>query len=307
MVDEIKGKTSQRRTGTTKRYDSYFPEPEIVRLEQLRDRIYKLEAVPTGVANLGKLFYYTELQDGKPVVKILGGYPRGAMINLTGASDTGKSLMAQQYAIANALSERVIFLSTETPVSYLASSLKRIANMMKVDYSQVEKNIILVDLSRGIGSLGPILSKLSSIVKKTGARHLVIDSLTALFEDREVFARSVTREVYRFSKMHNLTTVSISQKREDSAFSAKSAGGLAIGHIVDCNIALSKIVISSPIERKIYGRDIGDTVRTLRIDGCRLCGHSSKTFLIEITKEGLVSLIGPLSKPRSSMFETEEI
>ncbi|KAA0002663.1 MAG: KaiC domain-containing protein, partial [Thermoplasmata archaeon] len=39
----------------------------------------------------------------------------------------------------------------------------------------------------------------------------------------------------------------------------------------------------------------GDVIRFLRIDGCRLTGHDSRTWVFEITEAGLVNIIAPLS------------
>ena len=270
---------------------------EVGTLRSFKDQSYKLEPVPTGVENLGKLFFISYVSEGKVTTKILGGFPREAVINISGSSDTGKSLLAQQFTVANAQKEKVIFLTTESPKETLVASLKRISQVKGIPLSSIENNIIIVDVSKSLGlNYKVLLPKLELLVKRSKASFLVIDSLTALFEDREVMARTVTRAIYQMAKANRLTTLLISQKREDSPFSAKSAGGLAIGHIVDCNILLSKIVISSNFERSLYGKDIGEVIRTLRIDGCRLCGHASRTFIVEIDRLGLIKVVGPLGR-----------
>ena len=58
----------------------------------------ELRGVPTGVKGLDDLFFKVEVEDGKPVRKPLGGIPEYAVVNLTGMPDTGKSLMAEQFA-----------------------------------------------------------------------------------------------------------------------------------------------------------------------------------------------------------------
>ncbi len=248
--------------------------------------------------NLGKLFFFaTQGEDGKPVLKPLGGFPKGAVINLGGTSDTGKSLLAEQFTVENALSRRVVFVTTESPKENLIASIKRISLVRGIPLEEIENKVIIVDLSKGANlDYRSILPRLSLLIEKAKAEILVIDSLTAFFEDREMMARSVTRAIYRFAKERKLTTLLISQKREDSPFSARTAGGLAIGHIVDCNIVLSKLVITTPYERNLYGKEIGEVVRTLRIDGCRMCGHSSRTFIIEIDRYGILKVVGPLGK-----------
>ncbi len=281
----------------TNQQGQYKAKLDVTSADKIKDG-YTLEPVPTGVENLGRLFFFSEMVDGELKVRQLGGYPRGAFINLTGSSDTGKSLMLQQFAVVNSERERIVFVTTESPKEYLGASLNRLASVMGLRETANLRNIVIIDLSRKGLPLKDLLYSLAMVIRRTGAKHLLIDSLTALFEDREVFARNVTRSLYRFSKRYSLTVLVSSQKREDSPFSSRAAGGLAIGHIVDCNIVLSKLIVSTPFEKKLYGKDIGDVVRTLRIDGCRLCGHSSKTFIMDITREGMVKVLAPLSKIR---------
>ncbi|MCX7731230.1 MAG: hypothetical protein N2205_08470 [Candidatus Caldatribacterium sp.] len=64
--------------------------------------------------------------------------------------------------------------------------------------------------------------------------------------------------------------------------------------MVDCTIVLSKFVVTTKQLSALYGKPVGDVVRTLRIDGCRICGHDTRTYLAEITEEGIFSLKGPL-------------
>jgi len=60
-------------------------------------------------------------------------------------------------------------------------------------------------------------------------------------------------------------------------FTAEAAGGYAVGHIVDGTMILAKELIDSTIKAKIYKKPIGEIVRLFGIDGCRMCGHDTKT------------------------------
>lgn len=62
----------------------------------------KITGVPTGVEGLDELFFTVEVKDGKPVKKSLGGIPTYAVFNVTGVSDTGKSLFVEQFTVAQA-------------------------------------------------------------------------------------------------------------------------------------------------------------------------------------------------------------
>lgn len=68
-------------------------------LAELAEKVPTLEGVPTGVPGLDELFFVTEWRDGKPMRRTLGGIPRYAVLQVTGVSDTGKSLMVEQFAV----------------------------------------------------------------------------------------------------------------------------------------------------------------------------------------------------------------
>ena len=93
------------------------------------------------------------------------------------------------------------------------------------------------------------------------------------------------------------TALFISQKRSGhEELTAEAAGGYAVGHIVDGTIVLAKELIDSSFKAKLYKKEIGEIVRLFRIDGCRMCGHDTKTRFLEITEEGLVVIKEPISK-----------
>jgi hypothetical protein len=46
----------------------------------------------------------------------------------------------------------------------------------------------------------------------------------------------------------------------------------------------------------LYKKPIGSVIRLLRIDGCRLCGHDTRTWTFEIKETGLVKLDKPLDE-----------
>ena len=94
-------------------------------------------------------------------------------------------------------------------------------------------------------------------------------------------------------KQHYQTAIFVSQKRSGhEELTAEAAGGYAISHIVDCSIVLSKELITSRYTANLYKKPIGSIIRLFRIDGCRLCGHDTRTHIFEITETGLVK-IGP--------------
>jgi KaiC domain protein len=136
---------------------------------------------------------------------------------------------------------------------------------------------------------------LGYVIKNYKVKFTVIDSVTGLFENKEMLARGVVRRVYNFLKKFYQTALLISQKRSGHEdLTAEAAGGYAVGHIVDGTIVLAKDIIDSSYKAKLYKKEIGEIVRLFRIDGCRICGHDTKTHFMEITDTGLVKVLSPI-------------
>lgn len=84
----------------------------------------KLKAIPTSIPGLDPLFYIVQSEDKKTVKRPLKGIPAYSALNITGVSDTGKSLMVEQFAVKQASENKVvIFVTVETPVDFTAAYL----------------------------------------------------------------------------------------------------------------------------------------------------------------------------------------
>jgi KaiC domain protein len=259
----------------------------------------RLRGVPTGVEGLDDLFFRTEVKDGKVVRKPLGGIPEYAVVNLTGVSDTGKSLMAEQYTVRQAeRGEVVAFITVESPAPFVTMGLRERANAMGVDFESIQDRIVLIDAASHTSlreNIPNLLATLAHAIKTYKVRHTVIDSVTGLYEAKEMLARTVVRQLFNFMKKWYQTAIFVSQKRSGhEELSAEAAGGYAVSHIVDCTMVLAKELIMTRSQSNLYKRPVGDIVRLFRIDGCRLCGHDTRTHFLEITETGLVVIGEPL-------------
>ncbi len=275
-------------------------EESVGRIGELASKAPKLMGVPTGVEGLDELFFTVDFSGKKPKKKPLGGIPLGSVMNITGVADTGKTLMAEQFAVRQAqLGYPVIFVSVESPGPFVAASLKRKAIAMGVDEQAVEEKVVIVDAaSHSVlrESLPTLLSTLAYAIKTYKSKSVVVDSVTGLYESREMMARGVVRSVFNFLKKWHQTGLLISQKRSGhEELSAEAAGGYAVAHIVDGTMVVSKELITTQRQANLYRRPIGDVVRLFRIDGCRLCGHDTRLHFLEITDEGLVRVGEALS------------
>lgn len=288
----------------TERDDRSYQQPQyevveeaILSLKDISDRAVEIKGVPTGIEGLDNLFFTTKIEKGKTKVINLGGIPQYSVFNLTGISDTGKSLIGEQFAVKQAsLGNSVAFITVESPAHFVATSMKSRAASMGIEESIVDENIVFIDAasySKLREDIPTLLATLAHAIKKYKIKFTVIDSITGLYEAKEMMARTIVRQLFNFMKKWYQTAIFISQKRSgQEEFSAEAAGGFAISHIVDGTMVLSKVLITSPYMERTYKRPIGDLVRLFRIDGCRMCGHSTETYLLEIEKNGLVK-IGP--------------
>ncbi len=262
-------------------------------IKELGQDVPKLFGIPTGVPGLDDLFFTVEIKDGKAIKRSLGGVPYLSVVNITGVSDTGKSLMAEQFAINQAANGyKVLFVTVESPAPFVVSGMKTRAKVMGFEWQEIENNIVMIDAAKHSSlrdDLNTLLKTMEYAIDQYDTKSVVIDSVTGLFEAKEMVARSVVRKIFNFLKTKHQTGILISQKRSShEELSAEAAGGYAVSHIVDCSIVVSKQLIMSKTLMQMYHAPYGSVVRLLRIDGCRLCGHDTKTHLLEITPEGLV-------------------
>ena len=283
-----------------------YPEPEVVEEaifigSKALEKAPKIYPVPTGVEGLDELFFTVEVKNGRVMKKTLGGIPAYSVFNITGVSDTGKSLMAEQFTVRQAADgNKVAFITVESPANFVISALQIRAAAMGYDFSKFEDNIILIDAashSKLRENIPDLLATLAHVIKTYNVKFTVIDSVTGLFEAREMMARTVVRRLFNFMKKWYQTALFVSQKRSGhEELTAEAAGGYAVGHIVDGSMVLAKQLIDSSFKAKLYGSEVGDVVRLFRIDGCRLSGHDIKTHYMEITETGLVRILGPVGK-----------
>lgn len=257
----------------------------------------KIYGIPTGIEGLDDLFFTVEVEDGKVIKKSLGGIPAYSVFNITGVSDTGKSLMVEQFTVEQAhKGHKVAFITVESPANFVIASMKLRATAMGYNFEEFEDNIILIDAaSNGIlrENIPDLLATLAYAIKEYHIKFTIIDSITGLFENKEMLARSIVRRIFNFMKKWYQTAIFVSQKRSGHDIAtAEAAGGYAVSHIVDASIVLAKKLIETKWDMKLYGLPIGEVIRTIRIDGCRLSGHDTSTHLLYIEPSGIVK-VGP--------------
>jgi KaiC domain protein len=268
-------------------------------LSELEAKAPKLFGIPTGT-KLDEMFYKIEQEGDKYVKKPLGGIPHLAVMNVTGIPDSGKSVLAEQFAVTQAnAGYKVLFVTVESPANFLYTALKQKSAALGADFSKVERNIVVIDASESDElreNPKALLDTMAYAIREKKVTNVIIDSITGLYEHKEVMARQIVRQFFNFLKKWRQTAILVSQKRSAQASeSAEAAGGLAVAHIVDGTIVMDKRLIETRWDVSLYGLPLGSVLRTIRIDGCRLTAHDSRSWVFEITEMGTVEIIAPLS------------
>ncbi len=269
-------------------------------LKDLESKAPKLFGIPTGT-KLDEMFFRVEKEGDKYFKKPLGGIPHLAVMNITGVPDTGKSLLAEQFAITQAnAGYKVLYVTVESPANFLYTAMKQRSEALGADFSKVESNIVVIDASESDElreNPKALMETMAYAIKEKKVTNTIIDSITGLYEHKEVMARQIVRQFFNFMKRYRQTGIFVSQKRSAQASeSAEAAGGLAVAHIVDGTIVMDKKLVESRWDVKLYGLPIGSVLRTIRIDGCRIAPHDSRTWVFEISEVGTIEIISPLSE-----------
>jgi len=269
-------------------------------LGDLKNSAPKIFGIPTKT-KLDEMFYTIAEKNGKFVKKPLGGIPHQAVLNIVGIPDTGKSVLAEQFAAVQANEGyKVLFVSVESPAPFLYTSIKEKSKALGLDFDKVEKNIVVID-----ASVNPelredpnaLLGTMRDAIEEKHITNTIIDSITGLYEHKEMLARQIVRVFFNFLKQQKQTAILVSQKRssQDST-SLEAAGGLAVAHIVDGTIVMNKELIQTKWQVSLYDMPMGSVLRTIRIDGCRITAHDSRAWVFEITDVGTINIIEPLEE-----------
>jgi len=270
-------------------------------LSELKERAPKLFGIPTGT-KLDEMFWKVEIEGDKPVKKPLGGIPHLSIINLTGVPDSGKSLLAEQFALYQANEGyKVLFITVESPANFLYTSLKAKSAYLGMDFDRISKNIVVIDASENPElreDPRALMDTMAYAIREKKTTNVIIDSITGLYEhNKEMMARQIVRQFFNFLKKWKQTALFVSQKRSaQGAETAEAAGGLAVAHIVDGSIVMDKKLIETRWDITTFKLPLGSVLRTIRIDGCRLTGHDTRTWVFEITEGGTINIISPLEE-----------
>jgi len=227
---------------------------------------YQIERTKTGIKGLDEL--------------LEGGFPAGRTILLSGASGTGKSILAMQFIYKGALdyNEPGVFVTfDENPDKIRQDMLK-----FGWDLAALEKKGKLAILDGTSGRAGVPSDEehvimpgldfnrlLVNTARKIGARRLVIDSIPAMGQllDKEGdIRRNILKLAFSVSKADVTTIITTELEEQDvkAGFAKFSKYGVE-EYIADGVILVNMLTIGSDENRTIYIRKMRGTKHSLAI------------------------------------------
>ncbi|MGC8868485.1 MAG: ATPase domain-containing protein, partial [Sulfurihydrogenibium sp.] len=165
----------------TQSEEYHKPEPDLKAVftgSQALEKAPKIYGVSTGVEGLDDLFFIVTAEGGKIVKKTLGGIPAYSVMNITGVSDTGKSLMVEQFSVHQASKgNKVAFITVESPANFVVASLKLRASAMGLNFDDFQDNIILIDAASSTRireNIPDLLATLAYVIQNYKVKYTVI-------------------------------------------------------------------------------------------------------------------------------------
>ncbi len=213
---------------------------------------------------------------------VMGGFPRGETILVTGGAGTGKSTFAMQfiYKGAKVYDEPGIYVSLEESIP----SIRKNASAYGWDIETLEKDgrISLLEVSPAIGGQvrriepADVFSLIQTHWKRIGAKRIVIDPIT-IFGMQTDSSMQLRQDLIRFSsllKQLEGTIIFVTEIPEESQ--ALSRFGV-------------EEFISDAVVVLYYSRVGGLRVRGIEVRKMRGSPHKEGIFPIRIGESGLAA------------------
>jgi len=214
-----------------------------------------------------------------------GGFPEGTINLISGPAGSAKTLFGMQYIFKGFTDhgEKGLYISLEESRDNLTRAARSFGmdydqfmgtdDIQLIDFGEIRKEIELQeDIDYGIVSLRNLLDFILQTIKVTGAKRLLIDSISAVglyYSNIDEFRRELFR-FCRILKDHDITTVLITESSQ--------SGDTRFG--IEQFIADSIIVLD-------YENVEGEYRRTLTIYKMRFTRHDPYKHPFLITKQGM--------------------
>jgi len=201
-----------------------------------------------------------------------GGYPRGRVTVIRGASGTGKSIFGLLYAISRSKADgKAVFATFDEAPDTLREYLTTWGAPESVSLLDFRPDPELMT-SGGQMELGGLLVRIEYALKKSGAKRLVLDAFDTLFAafENKAQVRSDLFRVFDWCRKRGITVVATTG--EESAYRASTG---IMDYAADCTILLDQRI------------EDGLMTRLLRVMKCRGRAHGTNEYPFLIDEHGV--------------------
>ncbi|WP_448588615.1 ATPase domain-containing protein [Thermocrinis sp.] len=138
----------------------------------------EIYGVSTGIEGLDGLFFVVK-PVGKRLEKVsLNGIPSYSVMNITGVSDTGKSLMVEQFTVFRASQgDIVVFITVETPANFTNVVAEEVARALDVPWAYMVLRHVK-GVKYPIQDSSVLKEKLKGLKIKTHPAEEIVEKLT---------------------------------------------------------------------------------------------------------------------------------
>ncbi|MEM2104697.1 MAG: ATPase domain-containing protein [Candidatus Bathyarchaeia archaeon] len=236
--------------------------------------------------------------------KSLGGIPICGQFAITGLPGAGKSILVEEIAVRVASSGRKTLYATAedtwkslTPRFDLQSRLKQKADILGLDWDKIRENLFVLDTVAypELRDWNTFAETYRYVAEKEKIELAIIDSVTVLEAYRGALKYRVM-ELARYNQVHGITALYVNQRSSEVWDSYDMAGGIGLAHNLDGTIIVDYGRVYWYDQQTDLGIERGGFVRIVRVLDCRMCNFERRRIKVDITKDGFLRAVEPVSK-----------
>ena len=238
--------------------------------------------------------------EGKP----LNGIPICGQFAITGLPGAGKSILVEEIAVRVAASgKKVLYATAEdvwkssTPRFDLQSRMKQKADILGLDWGKIRENLFILDTVAypELREWNTFAETYRYVVEKERIDLAIVDSVTVLEAYRGALKYRVM-ELARYNQLHGVTGIFVNQRSAETWDSYDMAGGIGLAHNLDGTIIVDYGRVYWQDQQMDLQASRGEFVRIVRVLDCRMCNFIRRRIRVDITPDGFVRPVEPISE-----------
>ncbi len=214
---------------------------------------------------------------------IEGGLPAGHIALFSGNTGTGKSAFALHFtATGLAAGDACVYVTLEEPGAQLIQNAEQFG--WPFAEAQRKGRLVFLEVPMSDVRTDQLLYQIVNLVRQTGARRLIIDSLSGLeraIPQREEL-RDFLEQLVRFCKMEEITSV--------MTYAAPAVFGATRGQLM-ATVSVTEAQLSSIVDAIFLLRFVEQeqgVINLLNVLKVRSSAHDRHIYEYSITKQGVV-------------------